>query len=43
MEINVHNSTEAEISDQDGIPEQKDVAGPPLPLLAEDKFLVSGI
>ncbi|KAH9776412.1 Pachytene checkpoint protein 2-like [Citrus sinensis] len=41
MEITVHNSTEAEISDQDGIPEQKGVAGPPLPLLAEDKFLVS--
>lgn len=41
MEITVHNSTEAEISDQDGIPEQKGVAGPPLPLLAEEKFLVS--
>ncbi|KAL9434130.1 hypothetical protein AB3S75_028877 [Citrus x aurantiifolia] len=41
MEITVHNSTEAEISDQDGIPEQKGVAGPPLPLLAEGKFLVS--
>lgn len=41
MEITVRNSTEAEISDRNGISEQKGVADPAQPILAEDKFLVS--
>lgn len=41
MEITAQNSTEAEISDQNGISEQKGVADPAQPILAEDKFLVS--